>query len=107
MNMPYTPSQQFLEIEQIREGVIILKNKSLRGVLAVSSLNFALLSEEEQNAILHQFQSFLNSLDFPCQIICQSRKLNILGYLERLKGRKRSNNEKNLFGDHPFYSFRK
>lgn len=86
MNMPYTPSQQFLEIEQIREGVVILKNKSLRGILAVSSLNFALLSEEEQNAILHQFQSFLNSLDFPCQIICQSRKLNILGYLERLKG---------------------
>jgi len=51
----------------------------------ISSLNFALKSEEEQNAILYQFQDFLNSLDFSCQIIVQSRKLNITGYLEKLK----------------------
>jgi len=79
------PTQKFLEIEQIREGIIILKNKALRGVLAVSSLNFALKSEEEQNATLYQFQSFLNSLDFSCQIICQSRRLNITGYLDKLE----------------------
>ena len=77
--------QQFLEIDQIREGVLLLKNKALREVLMVSSLNFALKSEEEQNATIFQFQNFLNSLDFSCQIIVQSRKLNITGYIEKLK----------------------
>ncbi len=80
-----TTAQQFLEIDQIREGVIILKNKGLRGVLMVSSLNFALKSEDEQNATIYQFQNFLNSLDFFCQIVVQSRRLNMTGYLEKLK----------------------
>ena len=83
--MPKKTTQELLEIDQIREGVILLKNKSLRGVLMVSSLNFALKSEEEQNATIYQFQSFLNSLDFPCQIVVQSRRLNITGYIEKLK----------------------
>jgi len=83
--MASSTTQQFLEIDQIREGVLLLRNKTLRGVLMISSLNFALKSEEEQNAILYQFQDFLNSLDFSCQIIVQSRKLNITGYLEKLK----------------------
>lgn len=54
-------------------------------VLMVSSLNFALKSGEEQTAIIYQFQNFLNSLDFSCQILVQSRKLNITGYLEKLE----------------------
>jgi len=80
-----SPSQQFLELEEVKEGIIILKNKTLRGLLMVSSLNFALKSEEEQNAILYQFQDFLNSLDFSIEILIQSRKLNITGYLDILK----------------------
>jgi len=83
--MPKLTTQQFLGIKQIREGVVILKNKAMRGILMVSSMNFALKSEDEQNAILYQFQSFLNALDFSCQIVVQSRKLNITGYLEKLK----------------------
>ena len=83
--MPQLATQHFLEIDQIREGVVILKNKVLQGILMVSSLNFALKSEEEQNATLYQFQAFLNSLDFSCQIVIESRKLNITGYLEKLK----------------------
>jgi type IV secretory pathway VirB4 component len=83
--MKNTATQQFLPIGQIREGVIVMKDKSLRGVLLVSSLNFALKSEDEQSAIIYQFQDFLNSLDFSCQIIAQSRRLNITGYLEKLK----------------------
>ncbi len=51
----------------------------------VSSQNFALKSTEEQEAILYQFQEFLNSLDFSCQIVVQSRKLNITGYIDKLK----------------------
>lgn len=74
-----------MEFEQIREGIIILKNKSLRAVLMVSSLNFALKAEDEQEAILYQFQNFLNSLDFSAQILVQSRRLNITGYLDKLK----------------------
>ena len=83
--MPQASTQQFLEIEQIREGVMILRNKALRGVIMASSLNFALKSEEEQNAIIYQFQNFLNSLDFSIEIVVQSRRLNITGYLEKLK----------------------
>ena len=78
-------SQQFLEFDQIKNGVIVLKNKTLRAVLMVSSLNFSLKSEEEQSAIIYQFQSFLNSLDFQCQIIVQSRRTNITGYFDGLK----------------------
>ncbi len=92
--MPQAATQEFLEINQIREGVIVLKNKALRGILMVSSLNFALKSDEEQIAITYQFQNFLNSLDFTCQIITQSRKLNITGYLEKLKNlEKKQKNE--------------
>lgn len=83
--MPPIPTQTFLEIEQVREGIVILRNKALRGILMVSSLNFALKSEEEQGAIVYQFQDFLNSLDFSCQIVIQSRRLNMTGYLDRLK----------------------
>jgi len=78
-------TQSLLEIDQIREGVMILKNKALRMILMVSSLNFTLKSDEEQQAILYQFQDFLNSLDFSCQILIQSQKLNIIGYLDKLK----------------------
>jgi len=83
--MPAITTQQFLEIEQIKEGIVILRDKTLRGILMVSSLNFSLKSEEEQAAILYQFQSLLNSLDFSCQIVAQSRRLNITGYLDKLK----------------------
>ncbi len=83
--MAHPSTQSFLEIGQIREGVLILKSNALRGVLMVSSLNYALKSSEEQNAIIYQFQNFLNSLDFTCQIIVQSRRLNITGYLDKLR----------------------
>ena len=83
--MAEVSTQQFLEIEQIREGILLLKNKSLRGVLMISSLNFALKSADEQQAIIYQFQNFLNSLDFPVEIVVQSRILNITGYLDKLK----------------------
>ncbi|MFA5877898.1 MAG: hypothetical protein WC845_00855 [Candidatus Staskawiczbacteria bacterium] len=83
--MPEISTQDFLEIKDIREGVLILKDRSLRSVLMVSSLNFALKSEEEQTAIVYAFQTFLNSLDFSCQIVIQSRNINITPYLDELK----------------------
>ncbi len=78
-------TQEFLEMKEIKEGIIILKDNALRAVMIVSSLNFALKSQEEQESIIYQFQEFLNSLDFSCQILVQSRKLNITGYLEKLE----------------------
>jgi hypothetical protein len=78
-------TQDFLQFDQIKDGIIILKNKGLRMILMVSSLNFALKSTEEQNAIIYQFQNFLNSLDFSCQIVVQSRRLNMTGYMEKLE----------------------
>jgi hypothetical protein len=83
--MPQAPTQQLLELDQIKEGLVVLKNKSLRGIIMVSSLNFALKSDEEQQAIIYQFQNFLNSLDFSLEIAVQSRILNITGYLDKLK----------------------
>ncbi len=64
---------------------MILKDKSLRAVLMASSINLALKSQDEQTAVILQFQSFLNSLDFPIQFFIESRKLNIQPYLDTLK----------------------
>lgn len=83
--MTESATQAFLEVQDIKEGVLILKNSSIRGIMMVSSINFALKSEEEQTAIVYAFQAFLNSLDFSCQIIVQSRNINITPYLDSLK----------------------
>jgi len=83
--MVESATQAFLEIQDIKEGVLLLKNNSIRGILMVSSINFALKSEEEQTATVYAFQNFLNSLDFFCQIVIQSRNINITPYLDSLK----------------------
>ncbi|MFA6190465.1 MAG: hypothetical protein WC711_03125 [Candidatus Staskawiczbacteria bacterium] len=83
--MAESATQAFLEVQDIREGVLLLKNNSIRGILMTSSINFALKSEEEQTATIYAFQSFLNSLDFFCQIVIQSRNINITPYLDSLK----------------------
>lgn len=78
-------TQRFLNILEIKDDTIILKDGTLRAVVLVSSINFALKSEDEQNAVIQGYIQFLNSLDFPLQILIQSRKLNIDEYLDRLK----------------------
>jgi len=78
-------TQDFLEFKDIKEGIVILKNNDIRGVLMVSSINFALKSDDDRAAIIYAFQNFLNSLDFPCQIVVQSKKINITRYLDTLR----------------------
>ncbi len=78
-------TQGFVPIKEIRDGVVILKDGSLRSVLMTSTLNFALKSEDEQNAIVMQYQNFLNSLDFPIQFFVESRKLDIGNYIGLLE----------------------
>lgn len=87
--MPTTAAaaQSFLDIETIREDTIVLREGGLRVVLMCSSLNFALKSSDEQDAIIFAYQNFLNSLDFPLQFVVHSRRLNIAPYLETLKAR--------------------
>lgn len=80
-------TQQFVPIERVRDGIIVLKNGELRSVLITSSLNLSLKSEDEQQAILLQFQNLLNSLEFPVQLFVQSRRLNIKPYIDLLESR--------------------
>ena len=76
------PTQMFLPISEIREGHVVLKNGGIRAVLQVSSVNFSLKSEQEQNALIYAYQGFLNTLDFPVQIVMKSKKLDIDSYIE-------------------------
>src|SRR3954463_7799944 len=80
-------TQEFVPIKEIRQGIIVLKDDSLRAIVMASSLNFALKSADEQQSIIMQFQNFLNSLDFSVQIFIQSRKLDIRPYIALLENR--------------------
>ena len=75
-------TKQLVDIADIIENIVILKNGSLRAIIEVSSINFELRSEGEQIAILQNFQRFLNSTDFPLQIVVNSRKLDIDDYVK-------------------------
>lgn len=77
-------TQKYLDVAEVKEDVVVLKSGALRAVLAVSAINFELKSTEEQEAIVSQYQNFLNSVDFPLQILISSRKINIENYLELL-----------------------
>lgn len=80
-------TQEFVPIREIRDGIVILKDGSMRALVLASSLNFALKSADEQNSIIYQFQNFLNSLDFSIQIFVQSKKLDIRPYIALLEER--------------------
>lgn len=78
-------TQDFVPISEVRDGIVMLKDGSLRAILLASSINFALKSEDEQTAFIVQFQNFLNSLDFSVQIFVQSRSLDIRPYVATLE----------------------
>ncbi|MFH0987936.1 MAG: hypothetical protein V1763_01025 [Parcubacteria group bacterium] len=84
-----TSTQLFMDIAEIKNDCVILKDGSLRAVLMTNSINFALKSEDEQNALVSSYVTFLNYLDFPLQIVIQSRKLNIDGYLKKIEDQER------------------
>ena len=80
--MAQTSTKQLVEIADIQDSVVLLKNGSLRAVIEVSAINFELRSEPEQIGILQNFQNFLNSIDFPLQMAVNSRQLNMDEYLK-------------------------
>jgi len=78
-------TQAYLDISEIKDDVLVMRDGTMRSVLLVSSINFALKSEDEQNAIISAYVGFLNNLDFCLQIVIQSRELDITKYIEQLK----------------------
>lgn len=86
-------TQMYLKIAEIRDDTLVLKNGGIRAVLRVSSINFNLKSEEEQNAIIYSYQNFLNSIEFPIQVVIKSKKLDIDNYIDQLTdlGEKQTN----------------
>jgi len=79
-----TSTQQFIDIAGIKDGIIILKNGGYRIIMQIGAINFALKSEQEQNSLVFQFQSFLNSLHFPIEIVVRSKRLDLVPYLKKI-----------------------
>src|SRR3989344_6194150 len=77
-------TQEFLEIEDILDEIIILTNGSACLIVETTAVNFGLLSEEEQDALIYAYASFLNSLSFPLQIVILSKRMDISSYIEFL-----------------------
>jgi type IV secretory pathway VirB4 component len=84
-NKPQISTQSHLDVAEVKQGTIVMKDGSLRAVVAISSTNFSLKNTDEQNALINAYQNFLNGLSFPIQILMQSRKLDINSYLEKLR----------------------
>lgn len=82
-------AQKYINVEEIKNDLIVLKNRSLRSVLLVSSINFDLKSSDEQEAIIGGYQNFLNSLDFQIQVMISSKRLDIEPYLDLLDKKRR------------------
>jgi hypothetical protein len=86
--MNSSSTHQFIDVEEVKGDVLVLKNKNLRMILMVSSINFALKSQDEQEAIINRFQDFINSFDsYTAEIVLQSRKLDISEYIKFLNER--------------------
>ncbi len=81
------PTQNFIAISEVRDGIIVLKSGGLRAILLATSVNLSLKSSDEQMAILLQFQNFLNTLEFSTQIVIQSRRRDMRPYLATLEDR--------------------
>lgn len=86
-NNANSSTQRHLRISEITNDILILKNGGVRAVLEVNAVNFNLKSEAEKSAIISSYQSFLNTLEHPVQIVVQSRKLELDSYLNKLNSK--------------------
>jgi hypothetical protein len=96
MALDARPTQEFVPVKEIRDGIIVLKDETLCVALLVSSVNLSLKSYDEQRATLLQFQSFLNAIDFPLQILVQSRRYDVRPYIITLENRLKEQQEQLL-----------
>lgn len=83
----FSNSQDLVEVEEVKEDTLVLKDGSYRQILMVQGTNFSLKSPDEQDTITSAYQNFLNSLDFSIQIVIHSRKINVQKYLDDLDKR--------------------
>ncbi|HEY6737079.1 MAG TPA: hypothetical protein VI322_05175 [Candidatus Saccharimonadia bacterium] len=90
-------TQQTLLISEIKDGVVVLRDGSIRGVILGSAINFELMSTQEQEGIEYAYQGFLNSLHFPIQIVVKSQQIDLSAYIEKLETR-RSEQPNELLG---------
>lgn len=95
--------QTYLPIAEIRDNTIVLKNGGIRSVLKTTAINFNLKSEDEQNAIIISYQSFLNSLEFPIQVLIKSKKLDLDEYIDQVK--KKGDDQKNKLLQEQTYEY--
>jgi len=79
------PARQQIAIKGVRDGILMLPGNEYRAILKVSALNFELRSEEEQDAIMDTYESFLNSVGSPLQILIRTREIDMDKYLEDIK----------------------
>ncbi len=93
MAIKSSPTQEFVPVKEIRDGVIVLKDDTLASIVLVSSINLSLKSYDEQRAVIGQFQNFLNTLDFPMQIVIQSRRYDVRPYILTLENRLKQQTE--------------
>lgn len=77
-------TQNSLEIAEIREGIVVMKDGSFRCVIACKSINYDLMSQREKEGVEYSYQSFLNALHHPVQILVRSQRIDIEPYLNKL-----------------------
>ena len=78
-------TQSFIEIEEIKDDVVLMKDFSAATVVEVGAVNFWLLSSEEQSSMIYAYSELLNSLSFPVQILIISKKIDVSSYLDYLE----------------------
>lgn len=78
-------TQNHLMFTEIKDGIVVMRDGSLRMIVLASALNFDLKSQQEQDSIEFAYQGFLNGLHFPIQIVIRSRKLELDNYIEKLE----------------------
>jgi hypothetical protein len=83
-------TQEHLDIEDIRDDIVITKNGNACVVLQTNAVNFDLLSEQEQDAMIFAYAGLLNSLSFPIQVVVRSKIMDISSYMEKLEAAKNS-----------------
>ncbi len=96
-NKPTSPvkstTQQFIEIEDVQDDIILLKDFTAATVIEVGAVNFWLLSAEEQSSMIYSYSSLLNSLSFPVQVLILSKRMDISSYLEYLSSKIKNQHE--------------
>ena len=78
-------TQSFIEIEEIKDDIVLMKDFSAAAVIEVGAVNFWLLSTEEQSSMIYAYSELLNSLSFPVQILILSKKIDVSTYLDYLE----------------------